>query len=124
MTGCADPATAGAWVLGRRGTATSWAVVKQGGDGAVLCARGAAAPIHIDALKVPPTHVFSPRSGTTQHCREGEKWRFKITISSISHQLLFDLMTLNHYGKALIRPIELGLPQGREEKHCKASNAR
>lgn len=52
VTGLADPAAAGAWVLGRPGAATSWAVIKLGPGGALLCARGAAAPIHIDALKV------------------------------------------------------------------------
>lgn len=56
VTGCSDPAAAGAWVLGRPATAISWAVIKQGGDGAVLCARGAAAPIHISALQVPASY--------------------------------------------------------------------
>lgn len=52
VTGEADPAAAGAWVLGRPGCATSWAAIKLGPGGALLCARGAAAPLHIDALRV------------------------------------------------------------------------
>ena len=52
MTGEADPEAAGAWVLGRPAAVTSWAVIKLGPQGALLCARGAAAPIHIDALRV------------------------------------------------------------------------
>lgn len=52
VTGMVDPAAAGAWVLGRPAAVTAWAAIKLGPGGAVLCARGAAAPIHIDALRV------------------------------------------------------------------------
>ena len=52
MTGEADPVAAGAAVLGRPAAVTSWVAIKLGPGGALLCARGAAAPLHIDALRV------------------------------------------------------------------------
>lgn len=52
MTGQSEPEAAGSWVLARPASTTSWAIVKLGSEGAVLCARGAAGPIHIDGLKV------------------------------------------------------------------------
>jgi hypothetical protein len=52
VTGKADPVAAGAAVLGRPAAVTSWVAIKLGPGGALLCTRGAAAPIHVDALRV------------------------------------------------------------------------
>ena len=66
MTGEADPVAAGAAVLGRTTAVTSWVAIKLGPGGALLCARGAAAPLHIDALQVrsaaePPPELLTKR---------------------------------------------------------------
>jgi hypothetical protein len=52
VTGEADPVAAGAAVLGRPAAVTAWVAIKLGPGGALLCARSAAAPLHIDALRV------------------------------------------------------------------------
>lgn len=56
-------------MLAHPGSTTSWAIVKLGSEGAILCARGAAAPIHIDGLKVRLFSFHRPLNGKPSGCQ-------------------------------------------------------